>query len=211
MNGSAGPDHRARLERARAEAAAADLDGLWIGPGPNFRWLTGESAHPGGWPLWLSAVLVPTEGEPALIVSKMHAQIFDLERCPVASVFTYVDGDDPSGPLRDALAATGLAGSATVGGEDSLWFGDVDLVRLTVTGASAAACESGLRPPPRGEGRLGDRAAATCLARARCGLRDVPSRSSGPASRLPARALRSSRRWSRRAPKSSRSPARSTA
>ena len=130
-NGSAGPDHRARLARARAEAAAAGLDGLWIGPGPNFRWLTGESAHPGGWPLWLSAVLVPTEGEPALLVSKMHAEIFDLERCPVTSVFTYVDGDDPSGPLRSALAATGLTGASLVGGEDSLWFGDVDLVSVT--------------------------------------------------------------------------------
>jgi hypothetical protein len=54
-------------------------------------------------------VLVPTEGEPALLVSKMHAEIFDLDRCPVTSVFTYVDGDDPSGPLRSALAATGLA------------------------------------------------------------------------------------------------------
>ena len=118
-NGSAGPDHRARLARARAEAAAAGLDGLWIGPGPNFRWLTGESAHPGGWPLWLSAVLVPTEGEPALLVSKMHAEIFDLERCPVTSVFTYVDGDDPSARWS-ALAATGLTGSSRVGGEDSL-------------------------------------------------------------------------------------------
>ena len=72
-----------------------------------------ESAHPGGWPLWLSAVLVPTEGEPALLVSKMHAEIFDLERCPVTSVFTYVDGDDPSGPLRSARSrATGLTGSS---------------------------------------------------------------------------------------------------
>jgi Xaa-Pro aminopeptidase len=125
---SAGPDHRARLERARAHAAAAGLDGLWIGAGANFRWLTGEVAHPGGWPLWLSAVLVPTEGEPVLLVSKMHAQIFDLEQCPVASVFTYVDGEDPSGPLGRALAAAGLAGSPAVGAEDSLWFGDVELI-----------------------------------------------------------------------------------
>ena len=97
---------------------------------PNFRWLTGESAHPGGWPLWLSAVLVPAEGEAALLVSEMHARIFDLERCPVTSVFTYVDGDDPSGPLGRALAATGLAGSSAVGAEDSLWFGDIDLLRV---------------------------------------------------------------------------------
>ena len=74
---------------------------------------------------------MPTEGEPALLVSEMHAQIFDLDRCPVTLVFTYVDGDDPSGPLRSALAATGLTGSSLVGGEDSLWFGDVDLVRVT--------------------------------------------------------------------------------
>ena len=112
-------------------AAAAGLDGLWIGPGPNFRWLTGESPHPGGWPLWLSAVLVPTEGEAALLVSEMHAQIFDLERCPVTSVFTYVDGDDPSGSLGKTLAAAGLTGSSSVGAEDSLWFGDVDLIRST--------------------------------------------------------------------------------
>lgn len=116
-----------RFDRARALADAQGLAGLYVTAGPNFRWLTGESAHAGGWPLWLSAVLVPVEGEPALVVSEMHARIFDLDRCPIRDVRTYVDGEDPSDALTAAFAATGLDG-ATVGVEDSMWFGDADLL-----------------------------------------------------------------------------------
>jgi len=122
---------RERLDRARALADAQGLAGLYVTAGPNFRWLTGESAHAGGWPLWLSAVLVPVEGEPALVVSEMHARIFDLDRCPVRDVRTYVDGEDPAAALTAAFAATGLDG-ATVGVEDSMWFGDADLLSSAV-------------------------------------------------------------------------------
>jgi Xaa-Pro aminopeptidase len=123
-----GPDHAQRLERARQLAAEAGLAGLYVTAGPNFRWLTGEAAHPGGWPLWLSAVLVPVGGEPAMVVSEMHARIFDLERSPVRAVFTYVDGQDPASAARSALDAAGLA-DADVGVEDSLWFADAELLR----------------------------------------------------------------------------------
>ena len=124
----AGPDHAKRLDRARGLAAEAGLAGLYVTAGPNFRWLTGEAAHPGGWPLWLSAVLVPVDGEPAMVVSEMHARIFDLERSPVRAVFTYVDGQDPTSAARAALDAAGLA-DADVGAEDSLWFADAELLR----------------------------------------------------------------------------------
>ena len=127
------PDHARRLARARLLAERAGFAGIYVAAGPNFRWLTGESAHPGGWPLWLSAVLVPVEGEPAMVVSRMHARIFDLDRCPVRAVFDYVDGEDPSGALRGAVAAAGLDGE-TVGAEDSLWFGDADLLATVVPG-----------------------------------------------------------------------------
>lgn len=122
------PDHARRLERARQLAAEAGFAGLYVTAGPTFRWLTGEAAHPGGWPLWLSAVLVPVDGEPAMVVSEMHARIFDLERCPVQAVYTYVDGEDPPSAARSALDAAGLA-DADVGVEDSLWFADADLLR----------------------------------------------------------------------------------
>lgn len=122
-----GPDYAQRLTRARTLADASGLAGLWVGAGPNFRWLTGEAAHPGGWPLWLSAVLVPVAGEPAMVVSEMHARIFELERCPVQQVFTYVDGEDPAYAVSSAVAAAGLE-RASLGAEDSLWFADADFL-----------------------------------------------------------------------------------
>jgi len=122
---------RGRFERARTLAAESGLAGLYVTAGPSFRWLTGESAHPGGWPLWLSAVLVPVEGEPVLVVSEMHARIFELDRSPVRSVLTYLDGQDPGDALRRAFAETGLDGE-TLGVEDSLWFGDAALLAAAV-------------------------------------------------------------------------------
>jgi Xaa-Pro aminopeptidase len=126
-------DHAARFERARRLAAGSALDGLYVTAGPNFRWLSGEAAHPGGWPIWLSAVLLPMEGEPAMAISKMHAEIFDLDRCPIRHVFTYVDGADPRPALREALAATGLA-RARLGAEHSLWLADVELLQDAAPG-----------------------------------------------------------------------------
>jgi Xaa-Pro aminopeptidase len=120
------PEFARRFERLRALAAEAGLAGAYVAAGPNFRWLTGEVPHPGGWPLWLSGLVVPVDGEPAMVVSRMHAEIFDLEACPVQRVFTYVDGDDPSAALSAAFEAAGLTAGA-VGAEDSMWFGDADL------------------------------------------------------------------------------------
>jgi Xaa-Pro aminopeptidase len=126
-------DHPKRLERARRLADEAGFAGLYITAGPNFRWLTGESAHPGGWPLWLSAVLVPVDGTPAMVVSEMHARIFDPEHNPVRTLFTYVDGDDPTNAVLSALAAAGLA-DADVGAEDALWFAELELLRTAAPG-----------------------------------------------------------------------------
>lgn len=116
-----------RYERARRIAAEAGVDGLYITAGPNFTWLTDEVAHPGGWPLWASVLIVPVEGEPALVISKMHADIFDVAKIPVPHVFTYVDGEDPAKALDRALAAAGVR-KGTLAADDALWFGDVDLL-----------------------------------------------------------------------------------
>ena len=126
-------DFEQRLARARRLADETGLAGIWVAAGPNFRWLTGEVAHPGGWPLWLSAVLVPVHGEPAMVVSQMHARIFDLERSPIREVFTYVDGQDPTSAVRSAAAAAGLE-DADVGAEDSLCFADADFLRGAAPG-----------------------------------------------------------------------------
>jgi Xaa-Pro aminopeptidase len=122
-----------RFDRLRRLTREAGLAGAYVTAGANFRWLTGEVAHPGGWPLWLSAVLVPVDGEPAMVISRMHADIFDLGSSPVRDVLTYVDGEDPAPALRAALAGTGLA-HEQVAVEDTLWFGDVDLLATTAPG-----------------------------------------------------------------------------
>jgi Xaa-Pro aminopeptidase len=124
---------RRRLERARLLASEAALDGLYVTAGPDFRWLTGERAHPGGWPLWLSAILVPVDGEPAMTISKMHAEIFDLEHTPVQHLFTYVDGEDPSQSLRAAVESAGLA-EGRIGADSALWFGDLELLAAVAPG-----------------------------------------------------------------------------
>lgn len=124
------PDYARRFSRARQLAEREDIAGLYLAAGPNFRWLTGEVPHPGGWPLWLSAVVVPVNGEPAMVISKMHAEIFDVDSSPIERIFTYVDGEDPAPALRSAFRAAGL-GSGAVGVEDSLWFGDVDVLSST--------------------------------------------------------------------------------
>jgi Xaa-Pro aminopeptidase len=116
-----------RLDRARRLAAEAGVDGLYVTAGANFRWLTDEDAHPGGWPLWASVAIVPVDGEATMVISRMHADIFSLERSPIERVFTYVDGEDPVPALRDAFAASGLA-RGTLAADDALWFGDVDLL-----------------------------------------------------------------------------------
>jgi Xaa-Pro aminopeptidase len=121
------PALAARFERARRLAADAGLDGLYVTAGPNFRWLTDQEPHPGGWPLWLSALLVPVDGEPAAVISRMHADIFGLEDFAVGQVFTYVDGQRPDRQLADAATAAGLA-RGRLGAEDTLWFGDVSLL-----------------------------------------------------------------------------------
>ncbi len=131
------PDFESRLGRVRSLAREAGVAGLYVTAGANFRWLTGELAHPGGWPIWLSAVAVPVDGDPAMVVSKMHAEIFDLESSPIPRVFTYVDGEDPTAALAGAFAATGLAGER-VGVESSLWFGDSQLLGRAVPSVGLA-------------------------------------------------------------------------
>jgi Xaa-Pro aminopeptidase len=58
----------------------------------------------------------------------MHADIFDLSTWGSNRVFTYVDGEDPSSALRAAFAGSRI-GNLPVGVEDSMWYGDAELIR----------------------------------------------------------------------------------
>jgi Xaa-Pro aminopeptidase len=82
---------RARLDRARDVAAGT---GLVIAPGSDLRYLIGQ---PEGSLERLTALVIPADGAPALVVPKLEAPGYDglpLEELGV-EVVTWVDGADP--------------------------------------------------------------------------------------------------------------------
>jgi Xaa-Pro aminopeptidase len=82
---------RSRLDRAREAAAGT---GLVIAPGSDLRYLLGQ---PGGSFERLTALVIPAEGAPALVVPKLEAPGYDglpLDELGV-EVVTWVDGVDP--------------------------------------------------------------------------------------------------------------------
>lgn len=100
---------RARLERAREAAAGT---GLLIAPGSDLRYLLGQA---GGSFERLTALVIPAEGSPSLVVPKLEAPGFaglPLEELGV-EVVTWVDGDDPYD-----VAAERLRGSERVAVSD---------------------------------------------------------------------------------------------
>ncbi|MGC4941313.1 M24 family metallopeptidase [Kribbella sp. DT2] len=90
---------RKRLERAREVAAGT---GLVIAPGSDLRYLIGQG---GGSFERLTALVVPAEGSPALVVPKLEAPGYaDVPLAELGvDVLTWVDGDDPYALVGDRL------------------------------------------------------------------------------------------------------------
>ncbi|MFD9890559.1 M24 family metallopeptidase [Amycolatopsis sp. NPDC059027] len=97
---------RARLDRARAAAAAADTDALLIAPGSDLRYLIGQA---GGSFERLTTLVVPAEGTPALVVPKLEAPGYaDVPTDDLGvEVLTWVDGDDAYKLVADRLGKPG--------------------------------------------------------------------------------------------------------
>jgi Xaa-Pro aminopeptidase len=97
---------RARLDRARAAAAAAGTDALLIAPGSDLRYLLGQA---GGSFERLTTLVVPAEGTPALVVPKLEAPGYaDVPTDELGvELLTWVDGDDPYQLVADRLGRPG--------------------------------------------------------------------------------------------------------
>ncbi|WP_328999913.1 Xaa-Pro peptidase family protein [Kribbella sp. NBC_00709] len=90
---------RSRLDRAREAAAGT---GLVIAPGSDLRYLIGQ---PGGSFERLTALVIPADGAPALVVPKLEAPGFaGLEELGV-DVITWVDGVDPYNLAAERLGS----------------------------------------------------------------------------------------------------------
>ncbi len=130
-----------RVRRAQKLLKTHRLDGLYLVAGPNMRYFTGYSAYEGGWPVWLSALILPAEGEPALLISDMHLAIYEAKGGSwVKDVRTYMDGQHPAGLLADVLKELGLAGER-LGVQDNMWFGDSELIRTAAPGTQVISGE----------------------------------------------------------------------
>lgn len=134
-------EYAARWQKVRRFAKEAGVDAVYVMSGPNFRWLSGLMPHPGGWPIWAMGVLVPVEGDPGMLITQMHADLLDLETCPVKRVEVYMDGQDPIPSLRSLFESAGMK-RGKVGVEDSLWFGDVQLIESAVPDATLQRTQS---------------------------------------------------------------------
>ncbi|WIX99879.1 Xaa-Pro peptidase family protein [Amycolatopsis mongoliensis] len=97
---------RARLDRARAAAAAADTDALLIAPGSDLRYLIGQA---GGSFERLTTLVIPADGTPALVVPKLEAPGYaDVPTDELGvELLTWVDGVDPYELVADRLGKPG--------------------------------------------------------------------------------------------------------
>lgn len=116
-----------RIARLRELLVEAGADAAYVTAGPNMYYLSGFSAFERGWPIWLSALIVPRDGDPILLLSAMHEEGFRGAVSWIDDVRTYKDGEDPSDLLRGALEDTGLAAGRLAVEEDT-WLGDVKFI-----------------------------------------------------------------------------------
>ncbi|OLZ61480.1 M24 family metallopeptidase [Amycolatopsis keratiniphila] len=97
---------RARLDRARAAAAAADTDALLIAPGSDLRYLIGQA---GGSFERLTTLVIPADGVPALVLPKLEAPGYadvPAEELGI-EIVTWVDGDNAYELVADRLGKPG--------------------------------------------------------------------------------------------------------
>jgi Xaa-Pro aminopeptidase len=97
-------DFADRLVRARAATAAAGLDALLIGPGPDLRYLTGYGAHGAE---RLTCLIVPAAADPVVVVPKLERPA--ALASPIGplglELLDWADGEDPYGLVAKQLAA----------------------------------------------------------------------------------------------------------
>jgi Xaa-Pro aminopeptidase len=133
-------DYATRFARARTLMAEQGLDALYVNAGPNMYYLTGFSPTEGGWPIWLSALLLPLEQEPVLVMTRMYYNIFVHHESYVQEVRSYLDGEDPSRLLTDLFREKGLS-NGRIGVEDRMGFGDGGLLTSAVPGLRLASAQ----------------------------------------------------------------------
>ncbi len=133
-------DFATRFARTRTLMAKQGLHALYVNAGPNMHYLTGFSPMEGGWPIWLSALLLPLEQEPVLVMTEMYHDILLHQDSYVQNARRYRDGEDPSRMLADLFREKGLS-HGRIGVEDRMGFGDSNLLTGAVPGVTLSSAQ----------------------------------------------------------------------
>jgi Xaa-Pro aminopeptidase len=108
-------DVTSRIQRTQTEMQRAGLDALLVAPGSDLRYLTGYDAQPLE---RLTALVLPADGAPALVVPVLEAA--EAERSPAAlagmSIVTHGETDD-----AHALAVEPVRNARRVAVDDHMW------------------------------------------------------------------------------------------
>ena len=158
---------RTRLDRARAAAASAGVDALAVAPGSDLRYLIGVSGHSLE---RLTCLLVPVDGDAALVVPKLEAPGYGPLDSVGVRVATWVDGEDPyrlcarllGGPSRvavsDEMAALHVLGlRAVLPGAEQVLAGPVlRELRMRKDAAEVAELRAAAEAIDRVHARMGE-------------------------------------------------------
>lgn len=126
-------DFRARTEKARDLMQKHGVDCLYLLPGRNQTYFSGAFFRPyAGWPCWLTPYVLPLEGEPIRVTTKMFESIVSSMPGNILGkrFYTYVDGDEATARkqlqqgLRDLKVERGI-----IGVEEEIRQTDYELLR----------------------------------------------------------------------------------
>jgi Xaa-Pro aminopeptidase len=109
--------HRARLQRAAAEASARDVDALLITPSTDYTYLLGYAA-----PAMerLTCLILPADGPASLVLPHLEEPLARHELGELAddlAIVPWDEAEDPFWVVRDLLAA----GALRIGVQDQMW------------------------------------------------------------------------------------------
>ena len=102
-----------RLDQVRAAVGAGGMDAVLLTPGPDLRYVTGYDAHQLE---RLTCLVVPAEGEPALIVPRLELPAAQAAIGHPLEMVPWGETEDPF-----ALVASRLGDVRTVGLSDRMW------------------------------------------------------------------------------------------
>jgi Xaa-Pro aminopeptidase len=143
-----GPRYAARIERARAGAAAAGLDALLVGVGADLRYLAGYAAMPLE---RLTMLVVPARGPATLVCPRL--EVTPARACPAVAggavvVATWDETDDAVALVAELVARALGRPAASLGRlavSDRLWATFVLRIQAALPGARLEVASTVLR------------------------------------------------------------------